>query len=155
MKKIFIVIVIIIFIGLLVILFKPKSEYFEGIVYDCVTNEPVPYARVQINTGNDIFNFFSDSGQDSEGFSDKNGNFSIKYSGGGGNVNVLKLDQYLLAQGTFLKGKVKIGLQKKEGTDKTSDYTTLCKRSSECVHTIIVNGYTGYENSCDMILPNI
>lgn len=170
MKKIIFIIILILCLIFVFFAFRSnsKSYYFDGVVYDCKTNELIPDANVQIIQGggiSDIVKFNFDTAHIYKGLSDKSGKFSIEYPGNegylflpsnAGLVNVSK-DGYLSAGGSYIGGKVKIGLlKKKEGwTARDSDSTLLCKELSECVKKEIINGVTVATTICSTTLPQI
>ncbi len=155
-------IAILVFISVPILLFlafsKKPNEYFEGMVYDCETNQPISNARVLVYMGNDIWHLFSDSGRSWEGQTNTSGYFSIPYAGGIANVSVGKDEDnnYLVTSGVFLGGKTKIGMMKKKPDDAQNEFIVAqCQKSSTCIETKMVDGIMVSNNTCSNTLPQI
>jgi hypothetical protein len=156
MKKI-IIIGAVVLVAVVVIIFfviHPTTGIFEGMVYDCTTNEPVADARVQIFQG--CLSGWPDTGCHYEGQTDQVGKFSMKYGGGSGMVTVTKLDDgYLVTQSAFLGGKTRVGLMKQQSSGDMDYIVGICQRSSACTETKVVNGVTESRITCSSTLPQL
>jgi hypothetical protein len=140
---------------LLFISFVYLSDYhknvFEGMVYDCQTEAPLPQAEIRFagsNTLIDLLTFHWDSAtREFQGTSDDSGLFSIVHKG---QVQVLRIEKegYLRAEESTYGGRTKIGLLRRLETDDISESSTACKRRSECLSVTEQERGTMVTNVC-------
>jgi hypothetical protein len=127
-----------------------KPAELRGVVYDCATDQPIAGARVRVprpSTFVDIITFQWGGGENYLATTDSLGRFSINYKGGAFNAYVSK-DQYLDASEFGEAGNARIGLVARAPADAISEYSRMCKRSSECLKTETIDGVITVSDVC-------
>lgn len=123
----------------------------SGVVYDCETNQEISGAHVNllqmsILTWEKRYQYAADT--DASGF------FSINYKVGYHVHATVSKDGYLPADEWGNPGKTRIGVMKKSPNDRPGEHTRMCKRSFECLKTVMKDNISTTTDVCG-VLPQL
>lgn len=143
MKKILLILLLLIGAGISYVIFVgvPRKLTIAGEVVDCASSRAIEGARVVV--GGTVRRLIVvpfpvwDFPVNAEMWTDTNGRFTVQLKVTGGPVQLdVHKDGYLGAQQWEPPGDdISIGLVAQAPTDRSTNYTTKCKRSSECLVT--------------------
>lgn len=124
-------------------------QKIEGVVYDCQTKQPL--AGVSLRFSKNFFDALigGDNGQYPTVQTDESGYFQIANKGDSFNFTASKEGYLNASEFGYNINKISFGILKRLPSDSTSEYSSNCKRSNECVvETTLPNGTIEFKNTC-------